>query len=187
MERAIPWIAGRRSESQTASHHQRPPSTAGAVGRLPLPASAGDDVRRSGNRQAAGSPLDSVLMLMDASGKLVAFNDDYGDNRDAGLGNSPRRLLYPRPHFHRRHILSPPWRHPAARRTRIRLPPPRQCSRPTSGCGSPPRYQSLPRQNVAVAVFALRKDGFAGDIGPVHQRCPGRAETSAAGGSWHAG
>ena len=45
---------------------------------------AGDNIVAEVNARRLGSPLDSVLKLTDASGKQLAFNDDYED-KGAGL------------------------------------------------------------------------------------------------------
>ncbi len=128
-------------------------------------ARAGEEVVAQVTARRLGSPLDSVLMLMDASGKQVAANDDYGDNRDAGL-ETHHADSYIRAHIATGGTFylylgdiqqqgGPEY----AYRLRVGAP------RPDFELRVAPSAINLnPGQNVPVAVYAVRKDGFAGDI-----------------------
>ncbi|MCM2373375.1 peptidase [Aporhodopirellula aestuarii] len=111
-----------------------------------------------------GSPLDSMLRLTDADGKEVAFNDDYEDltqalqthHADSHLSTT---LAGGREHY--LHISNAQYDGGSEFTYRISLqkPQPSYELRVT-----PSNIIAKPGQSVPIDVFAMRQDGFAGDI-----------------------
>jgi hypothetical protein len=110
------------------------------------------------------SPLDSVLELTDASGKVLAFNDDHED-RGAGLhthhADSLLRVRLPSDGTYYLHLSDAQRQGSAAHvyRLRVSIPQPDFELRVT-----PCSINVRPGATVAITVHALRKDGFSGDI-----------------------
>ena len=125
---------------------------------------AGDEVVAEVRARRLGSPLDSLLRLTDASGRVLAWNDDHED-REAGLlthhADSYLRSRLPADgaHFVR---LSDAQRHGGEEFAyRLRIGPPR----PDFAVVAVPSSLNVPAGGaVAVMLLALRKDGFGGDI-----------------------
>jgi hypothetical protein len=110
------------------------------------------------------SPLDSVLELTDARGKVLAYNDDH-DDRGAGLhthhADSLLRVTLPSDGTYYLHLGDAQRQGSSAHvyRLRVSAPQPDFALRVT-----PCSINVRPGATVAVTVHALRKDGFSGDI-----------------------
>jgi hypothetical protein len=110
------------------------------------------------------SPLDSVLKLTDASGKVLAYNDDRED-KGQGLhthhADSLLRVTLPADGTYYLHVADAQrqgsWAH--AYRLRVSAPQPDFELRVT-----PCSINAQPGSTVAITVYALRKDGFSGEI-----------------------
>ena len=110
------------------------------------------------------SPLDSVLKLTDANGKLLAFNDDF-DDKGAGLithqadsylsTNLPANGVYYLHLADTQHKGGPDY----AYRLRISAPRPDFELRVT-----PASLNARPGGSVPVTVFILRRDGFTNAV-----------------------
>jgi hypothetical protein len=110
------------------------------------------------------SPLDSVLKLTDARGKVLAYNDDQED-RGQGLhthhADSLLRVTLPADGTYYLHLGDAQRQgSPAhAYRLRVSAPQPDFELRVT-----PCSINARPGSTVAVTVYALRRDGFSGEI-----------------------
>jgi len=111
-----------------------------------------------------GSPLDSVLKLTDANGKVLAYNDDWED-KGQGLhthhADSLLRVTLPANGPYYLHLGDARGEgSPAhAYRLRISAPVPDFELRVT-----PCSINARPGSTLAITVYALRKDGFSGEI-----------------------
>ncbi len=110
------------------------------------------------------SPLDSVVRVTDASGQVLAFNDDQED-LGAGVNTHPAdsycRVVLPRDGVYYAHIGDTARKggEEYAYRLRISRPQPDFALRVT------PSSVSLRGKSAAtLAIYAMRKDGFAGPI-----------------------
>jgi hypothetical protein len=126
---------------------------------------AGQDVVAEVHARRLGSPLDSVLMLTDTGGTRVAVNDDCGDNREAGLethhADSSLSAHLPAAGTYYLH-LGDTQQHGGpeyAYRLQVRAPKPDFELRV-----APSAVNLTPGEHTPVSVYAVRKDGFAGDI-----------------------
>ena len=126
---------------------------------------AGETIVAEVHARRLDSPLDSVLKLTDATGKLLAFNDDH---EDAGSGlNTHHADSYLMVEAARgRNLLRSPGRHRAQRRRGVCLPPADQRAAARFRVARRAVQRRPPQQvgSAAVSVYAIRKDGFAGDI-----------------------
>jgi hypothetical protein len=110
------------------------------------------------------SPLDSILKLTDAKGTLLASNDDFED-KSAGLEthHADSRLLFrlPADGAYFVHLGDTQGKGGPAYAYRLHLAPPRPdfALRVT-----PSRIDAPTGMTVPLGVYALRKDGFAGEI-----------------------
>lgn len=127
-------------------------------------ARAGDEVVAEVYARRLGSPLDSVLRISDAAGKELAANDDFED-KGAGLitHQADSRILFRAPSKGTYYIqLGDAQRKGGpeyAYRMRVSHP------RPDFELRVAPATLSLRAgSTAAVTVYALRKDGFAGEI-----------------------
>lgn len=110
------------------------------------------------------SPLDSVLRVTDASGRHLAMNDDFPD-KEAGLvthhADSRICIAIPADGTYYLHVGDTQgkggWAH--AYRLHIRLEQPDFALRVV-----PSSINATPGASVPISVYALRKDGFDGDI-----------------------
>ncbi len=127
-------------------------------------AHAGDQIVAEVYARRLDSPLDSVLKLTDADGRQVAFNDDHED-KGSGLDthHADSRILATVPADGTCYLyLGDAQRKGGAEYAyRLRISPPRPdfelrvCpSAINAGAG----------QTIPISVYALRKDGFSGDI-----------------------
>jgi hypothetical protein len=127
-------------------------------------ARAGDEVVAEVCARRLDSPLDSVLKLMDAAGRQLAFNDDYED-RGAGLNthHADSHLAAALPDEGTYYLqLGDAQRHGGAEYAyRLRISPPR----PDFALRVVPSSINVrPGMSVPISVYALRKDGFTNGI-----------------------
>jgi hypothetical protein len=111
-----------------------------------------------------GSPLDSVLKLTDAKGKVLAYNDDQEDRGyelHTHHADSLLRVTLPSNGTYYLHLGDAQRQGSSAHAYRLRVsaPQPDFELRVT-----PCSINARPGAAVAITVYALRKDGFAGDI-----------------------
>jgi hypothetical protein len=110
------------------------------------------------------SPLDSVLKLTDAAGKVLAYNDDWED-KGQGLhthyADSFIRATLPAKGTYYLHLGDAQGQGSSAHAYRLRVsaPHPDFELRVT-----PCSISARPGSTVSMTVYALRKDGFAGEI-----------------------
>ena len=125
---------------------------------------AGQQIIAEVNARRLESPLDSVLELIDAAGKRLAFNDDHEDKADGLHTHHADSLI----HFtlpadgtyyvrlgDAQHQGGPEY----AYRLRLSAPRPDFELRVAPSCINAISWRLNP-----IAVFALRKDGFTGEI-----------------------
>ncbi|MDD4269449.1 MAG: PPC domain-containing protein [Pirellulales bacterium] len=125
---------------------------------------AGDRVVAEVTARRLDSPLDSILKVTDAAGKLLALNDD---SEDIGCGlnthhaDSYLMLRLPADGTYCVHLGDTVRGGGEEYAYRLRISPPR----PDFALRLVPSSVSLRgRSSATVSVYALRKDGFAGDI-----------------------
>ncbi len=110
------------------------------------------------------SPLDSLLKVVDASGKLVGFNDDcddLGDGVNTHHADSYVMVTLPADGKYYVHLGDSARSGGAAYAYRLRLSAPR----PDFALRVVPSSVSMrSRSTAAVSVYAIRKDGFTGPI-----------------------
>ena len=111
-----------------------------------------------------GSPLDSMLKLTDSSGRQIAFNDDYED-RGAGLlthhADSYLMTSLPADGTYYLHLSDAQHKGGADFSYRLRISPPQPDFELRV---VPSGVNARAGMNVPVTVYALRRDGFSGDI-----------------------
>jgi hypothetical protein len=125
---------------------------------------AGDKVVAEVYARRLNSPLDSVLKLTNANGKQLMFNDDHED-KGAGLtthhADSLLSTTLPTDGFYYIHIGDAQTKGGEAYGYRLRISPPR----PDFELRLVPSSINVRAgATVPITVYALRKDGFAGDI-----------------------
>jgi hypothetical protein len=110
------------------------------------------------------SPLDSVLKLTDKTGKVLAYNDDQED-RGQGLhthhADSLLRVTLPADGTYYLHLTDAQRQGSAAHAYRLRVSAPMPDFELRA---TPSSINSPPGSTVSLTVYALRKDGFSGDI-----------------------
>jgi hypothetical protein len=110
------------------------------------------------------SPLDSVLRLTDASGKQLAFNDDHEDKGFGLITHQADSLIaatLPANGTYYLYLGDAQQKGGPEYAYRLRISPPRpdfDLRVTPSGINAPGGW------NVPITVYALRKDGFSGDI-----------------------
>jgi hypothetical protein len=129
-----------------------------------LEAKAGTQLVAEVRARRLNSPLDSVLKLTDATGRQVAMNDDCED-RSAGLtthhADSYLLLTIPADGVYYLHLSDMQHQGGSEYAYRLRISPPRpDFELRVVPASISARYTGI----VPVTVYALRKDGFAGDI-----------------------
>jgi hypothetical protein len=118
------------------------------------------------------SPLDSYLKLTDATGKVLAFNDDQED-RGQGLmthhADSKLQTTLPKDGTYYIHIGDARRHGSPAHAYRLRISPPK----PDFDLRiTPCSINARPGTTVPITVYALRKDGFSGEINVVFKFTP---------------
>jgi len=127
-------------------------------------AKAGQTLVAEVTARRLGSPLDSVLRITDASGKALALNDDY---EDPGMGqmtyHADSYIMIPLPADGQYYVyLGDTTRKGGTEYAyRLRLSEPR----PDFALRAVPSAVAVRGESTgAIRVYAIRKDGFAGDI-----------------------
>lgn len=125
---------------------------------------AGQDVVIEVTARRLGSPLDSLLIVTDASGGQLAVNDDFVD-RSAGLlthhADAYLRLRLPTGGTCFVHVGDTQGRGSNEHAYRLRVSPPR----PDFALRiAPSAITARPGVSVPLTVYAIRRDGFAGEI-----------------------
>jgi hypothetical protein len=125
---------------------------------------AGDEIVAEVYARRLGSPLDSVLKLTDASGKQLAFNDDYDDKAAALITHqADSRIFFKLPAKGAYFLHLGDAQHNGGPEYGYRLRV--SYARPDFELRVAPSSVSIrPGLTVPVTVFALRHDGFSGDI-----------------------
>jgi hypothetical protein len=142
---------------------------------------AGDRIVAEVQARRLDSPLDSVLKLTDAAGRPLAFNDDHED-KGSGLkthhADSLILATLPADGAYYLHLGDAQRQGGAEYAYRLRISPPRPDfelrvvpSAINAGMG----------QTAPITVYALRKDGFSGDITLALKNAP---PGFALGGAW---
>ena len=128
---------------------------------------AGQEIVAEVYARRLDSPLDSLLTLTDAAGQQLAFNDDFED-KGAGLithqADSYLRATLPADGTYYLRIW--PTRSIRAARSmryRLRISPPQARFRVCGSC-LPAWSTRLTGTIVPITVYALRRDGFDGEI-----------------------
>ena len=127
------------------------------------------------------SPIDSLIKLTDASGRVLAWNDDRPD-RSAGLvphhADSYVRVELPADGAYFVHVMDAQTRGGPEFAYRLRIGPPR----PDFQVVVTPSCLNVPAgATVSVTVHAIRKDGFEGGIELALKDAPGAFRL---GGAW---
>ncbi|MGO9097300.1 MAG: hypothetical protein ACLQGV_19030 [Bryobacteraceae bacterium] len=125
---------------------------------------AGEEIVAEVFARRLGSPLDSVLKLTDAGGRQLAFNDDFED-KGAGLithqADSRIVFTFPAKGTYYLHLGDAQQKGGLEYVYRLRISPPR----PDFQLRVVPSTINLrPGMTVPITVYALRKDGFSGEI-----------------------
>jgi hypothetical protein len=125
---------------------------------------AGDEIVAEVDARRLDSPLDSVLKLTDAAGKQLAFNDDHED-KGAGLtthqADSCIRFTLPADGTYYVHLSDAQHKGGPEYAYRLRLSPPQ----PDFELRVVPATVNIRGgSNTPITVYALRKDGFSGEI-----------------------
>ena len=126
---------------------------------------AGDEVVAEVFARRLNSPVDSLLRLTDASGQVLAWNDDC-DDKESGLcthhADSYLRARLPANGLYRVRVADSQRHGGDANAYRLRIGPPR----PDFALRVTPSTINVPRGRSAVPIraHAMRKDGFDGDI-----------------------
>jgi len=125
---------------------------------------AGDEIVAEVHARRLDSPLDSVLKLTDAAGLQLAFNDDHED-KGAGLAthhaDSLLRIALPAEGTYYLHVCDAQHKGGEAYGYRLRISPPQ----PDFELRVVPSTINVRAgATVPITVYALRKDGFSGEI-----------------------
>ena len=133
---------------------------------------AGDEVVAEVYGRRLHSPLDSLLRLTDASGRVLEWNDDHED-KEMGLcthhADSYLRARLPKDGIYYVHLADSQHHGGEAYGYRLRIAPPQPdfALRVTPSSINAPAGRTVP-----IRVHALRKDGFDGDIQLVLKDAP---------------
>jgi hypothetical protein len=125
---------------------------------------AGDKIVAEAQARRFGSPVDSVLTLTDAEGRQLAFNDDHED-KGAGLtthhADSWLCATLPADGAYYVHLSDAQSKGGAEYAYRLRIGPPR----PDFDLRLVPSSINVRAGvTIPILVYAMRKDGFSGDI-----------------------
>ncbi len=127
-------------------------------------AHTGDQIVAGVYARRLDSPLDSVLKLTDADGRQLAFNDDHED-KGSGLDthHADSRILatVPTDGTYYLYVGDAQRKGGAEYAYRLRISPPRPDFE-LRVC--PSAINAAAGQTIPISVYALRKDGFSGDI-----------------------
>jgi len=127
-------------------------------------ARAGDRIVAEVNARRLDSPLDSVLKLTDAQGQQLAFNDDHedkGSGLDTHFADSLLTANVPADGTYYLHLGDTQQKGGVEYAYRLRISPPR----PDFDLRIVPSSINVAAGGTArVTVYALRKDGFSGEI-----------------------
>jgi len=125
---------------------------------------AGDEIVAEVDARRLASPLDSVLKLTDATGKQLAFNDDYED-KASGLNthhaDSYLRATLPVRGSYYVHLADTQHKGGDEYAYRLRVSPPQPDFELRV---VPASLTARTGMSVPLTVYALRKDGFTNDI-----------------------
>ncbi|MCX8035679.1 MAG: PPC domain-containing protein [Candidatus Sumerlaeia bacterium] len=131
---------------------------------------AGDSIVAEVTARRLNSPMDSLVRLMDSSGKILAYNNDFED-KDGYLRREPVYLTHhadsylmfqlPRDGVYYVEVSDSQQHGGEAFAYRLRLSPPQP---DFSLCVTPSSLNIAAGRAVPVYVYALRKDGFDGEI-----------------------
>ncbi len=110
-----------------------------------------------------GSPLDSLLRLIDSSGRVLAWNDDHEDQESGLLTHQADSYLSAKLPAAGRYFLQ--FRCPASPKAWILLLSEDRPARPDFALRVTPSSLNVPAgRAVTATVYAVRKDGWDGDI-----------------------
>jgi hypothetical protein len=127
-------------------------------------ANAGDEIVAEVYARRLNSPLDSLLWLSDANGKVLGYNDDNGD-KNVGLlthnADSYLRLRLPKKGAYFVHLADSQNHGGQDYGYRLRISPPQP---DFALLAAPSSINILTGGTVPVTIEALRKDGFNGEI-----------------------
>ena len=125
---------------------------------------AGDEIVAEVHARRLDSPLDSVLKLTDSAGLQLAFNDDHED-KGAGLtthhADSLLRIALPADGTYYLHISDVQHKGGEVYGYRLRISPPMPDFELRV---VPSTINARAGATVPITVYALRKDGFSGEI-----------------------
>jgi hypothetical protein len=125
---------------------------------------AGQEIVAEVMARRLGSPLDSVLRLTASDGRQIAFNDDYEDQGSGLLTHHADSYLMtslPADGTYYLHLSDAQHKGGADFSYRLRIGPPQPDFELRV---APSGLNARAGMNVPVTVYALRRDGFAGDI-----------------------
>lgn len=133
---------------------------------------AGDTVVAEVLARRLASPLDSLLRLLDVSGRIIEWNDDHED-RTTGLlthhADSYLEARLPEDGLYRVHVADTQLHGGKAYGYRLRVSPPQ----PDFAIWATPSSINIPFLRTApVCLYASRKDGFQGDIEVILKNAP---------------
>lgn len=141
---------------------------------------AGDTLVAEVYARRLGSPVDSLVRLIDASGKVVAWNDDYTDKASGLVADQADSYLSTKlPTTGTYFVQLSDAQHHGGEDYgyRLRLGAPR----PDFALRLSPSTIDIPPTRIApVTVYAIRRDGFAGDIDITLKDAPAGCTLSAA-------
>jgi hypothetical protein len=133
---------------------------------------AGDEIVAEVHARRLDSPLDSVLKLTDSAGLQLAFNDDHED-KGAGLtthhADSLLRTSLPADGTYYLHIGDAQHKGGEAYGYRLRISPPMPDFELRV---VPSTINARAGATVPITVYALRKDGFSGEIALALKEAP---------------
>jgi hypothetical protein len=179
---SVGWVSD-PTESQKKPSKRKPNDSAGAPQPVTLPIIVNGRIDRPGdwdvfrlegragqqiiaevNARRLDSPVDSVLELTDAAGQRLAFNDDLEDKADAlhtHHADSLIRFTLPADGTYYVRLGDAQRKGGAEYAYRLRISPPRPdfALRVVPSCINAVAWRLTP-----ITIFALRKDGFSGDI-----------------------